>query len=58
MIRKLWAMFVVSQKRIRLLQARLKIAYDALDKLQSPLAGEWHGDIARKAIKDMLEVKL
>lgn len=57
MLRELWLMFVVSQKRIRIMQKRLKIAYDALDKMSRPMVGEWHGDVARKAIKDMLEVK-
>jgi len=44
---------ITNRLRMRRLQKKVLIAYEALKKLSDPLCGEWHADIASKALEDM-----
>lgn len=44
---------LTNRQRIGRLRKKLFIAVAALEKLSEPLCGEWHVDIAKKALEEM-----
>ena len=48
-----WKRLKKQARNIIVLKKKLKIAVEALEKLSQPLVGEWHCNVAQKALEDM-----